>query len=148
MCTIRLTTIYPAPSSHRGHPIFYKSLSTHVSLSLPLSASCLGGHDIHDRSSPNRSIRSVQALSFSKLSHTEMETWAMVILALASVYGLVRCIQDVRDYLGTRATPPTRNTKTKQCQGPTTYTGIRNHTKPKYEVLKDREFDAWGETIW
>ena len=93
-------------------------------------------------------IRSVQALSFSKLSHTEMETWAMVILALVSVYGLVRCIHDVRDYLGTRATPPTRNTKTKQCQGPTTYTGIRNHTKPKYEVLKEREFDAWGETIW
>ena len=80
--------------------------------------------------------------------HTEMETWAMVILALVSVYGLVRCIQDVRDYLGTRATPPTRNTKTKQCQGPTTYTGIRNDTKPKYEVLNKREFDAWGETIW
>ena len=33
-----------------------------------------------------------------------METWAMVMLALASVYGLVRFIQDVRDSLNTRAT--------------------------------------------
>ena len=33
--THRLTT----PSSHRGHPAFYTSLSTHVSLSPPLSAS-------------------------------------------------------------------------------------------------------------
>ena len=80
-----------------------------------------------------------------------METWAMVMLALVSVYGLVRFMQDVRDYLSTRATlpvMPTPNTKTKQCQGPTTYTGIRNHTKPKYEVLRDREFGAWGEIIW
>ena len=30
---------YPAPSSHHGHPAFYTSLSTHVSLSPPLSAS-------------------------------------------------------------------------------------------------------------
>ena len=75
-----------------------------------------------------------------------METWAMVMLALASVYGLVRFIQDVRDFLNTRATPQlTLNTKTKQCQGPTTYT--RKTIKPKYQVLKDHEFGAWGE-IW
>ena len=75
----------------------------------------------------------------------------MVMLALVSVYGLVRLIQDVRDYLTTRATlpvTPTPNTKTKQCQGPTTYTGIRKHTKPKFQVLKECEFDAWGEIIW
>ena len=78
-----------------------------------------------------------------------METLAMVMLALVSVYGLVRFIQDVRDYLSKRATQPvtpTPNTKTKQCQGPTTYT--RKNTKPKYEVLKDREFGAWGPIIW
>ena len=80
-----------------------------------------------------------------------METWAMVMLGLVSVYGLARFIQDVRDYLSTRATlpvTPTPNTKTKQCQGPTTYTSIRNHTSPRFEVLNDREFGAWGETIW
>ena len=80
-----------------------------------------------------------------------METWAMVMLALVSVYGLVRFIQDVRDYLTTRATlpvTPTPNTKTKQCQGPTTYTCLRGNKTPKYEVLKDREFGAWGEIIW
>ena len=78
-----------------------------------------------------------------------METWAMVMLGLVSVYGLARFIQDVRDYLSTRATQPvtpTPNTKTKQCQGPTTYT--RKNTKPKYAVLKEGEFGAWGEIIW
>ena len=78
-----------------------------------------------------------------------METLAMVMLALVSVYGLVRFIQDVRDYLSKRATQPVTprpNTKTKQCQGPTTYT--RKNTKPKYAVLKEGEFGAWGETIW
>ena len=70
--------------------------------------------------------------------------WALVL-----VYGLVRFIQDVRDYLSTRATQPvtpTPHTKTKQCQGPTTYT--RKNAKPKYAVLKEGEFGAWGETIW
>ena len=78
-----------------------------------------------------------------------METLAMVMLALVSVYGLVRFIQDVRDCLSKRPTQPvtpTPNTKTKQCQGPTTYTHW--NTEPKYDVLKDREFDAWGEVIW
>ena len=37
----------------RGTPSEYVDhLSTHVSLSPPLSGSCLGGHDIHCRSSP------------------------------------------------------------------------------------------------
>ena len=69
--------------------------------------------------------------------------------ALVSVYGLVRFIQDVRAYRSTMATQPVTpkpNTKTKQCQGPTTYT--RKNTKPKYEVLKEGEFDAWGEVLW
>ena len=68
-----------------------------------------------------------------------METWAMVMLGLVAVYGLARFIQDVRDYLSTRATKPVTpapNTKTKQCQGPTTYT--RKNTKPKYEVLNQQ----------
>ena len=92
------------------------------------------------------------ALSYAKLLKTfhilriVMETLAMVMLALVSVYGLVRFVQDVRDYLSKRATQPvtpTPNTKTKQCQGPTTYT--RKNTKPKYAVLKEGEFSAWGE---
>jgi hypothetical protein len=72
-----------------------------------------------------------------------METWAMVMLALFSVYGLVRFIQDVRGYLSKKPTP---NTKTKQCQGPTHYT--RKNKQPRYEVLKDSEFGASGEVIW
>jgi hypothetical protein len=72
-----------------------------------------------------------------------METWAMVMLALVSVYGLVRFIQDVRGYLSKKPTP---NTKTKQCQGPTHYT--RKNKQPRYEVLKDSEFGASGEVIW
>ena len=78
-----------------------------------------------------------------------METWAMVMLALVSVYGLVRFIQDVRDYLSKRPTQPvtpTPNTKTKQCQGPTHYT--RKNKQPRYDFLKDSEFGAWGEVIW
>ena len=78
-----------------------------------------------------------------------METLAMVMLALVSVYGLARFIQDFRDYLSKRATQPvtpTPKTKTKQCQGPTTYT--RKNTKPKYEVLKDSEWGVWGKVIW
>ena len=78
-----------------------------------------------------------------------METLAMVMLALVSVYGLVRFIQDFRDYLSKRATQPvtpTPKTKTKQCQGPTHYT--RNNKQPRYDFLKDSEFGAWGEVIW
>ena len=80
-----------------------------------------------------------------------METWAMVMLALASVYGLVRFIQDVRDWprkKPTQPVTPTPNTKTKQCQGPTHYT--RNNKQPRDDFLKDSEFGAWGEVrkLW
>ena len=71
--------------------------------------------------------------------------------ALVSVYGLVRFIQDVRDYLSKRPTQPvtpTPNTKTKQCKGPTHYT--RNNKQPRDDFLKDSEFGAWGEVrkLW
>ena len=81
-----------------------------------------------------------------------METWTMVMLALVSVYGLVRFIQDVRGLCEQEAntamqtSTPTPNTKTKQCKGPTHYT--RNNKQPRDDFLKDSEFGAWGEVIW
>ena len=72
-----------------------------------------------------------------------MSTLAVMFVALASVYGLFRFFLDARSFYYSLILMAEPKTRTKQTQGPTTYT--RKNAQKTYKVLNEHEFGAWGE---
>ena len=76
-----------------------------------------------------------------------MSTWTWVITmfaVLTSMYGLARLFLDARELFYNSRTQTVQKTfKTKQIQGPVTYT--RDNSKKRYVPVADAVFGAWGE---